>query len=456
LRNTPVRVLAYDLLERDGEDLRGLPLQQRRAQLAEVIGALGDARIQLSPDVAAGRLAAGRRDARCRTRTRRGRVDAETPDVRLPAGRRRDWWKWKVDPLTIDAVLLYAQAGHGRRSTLYTDYTFGVWDGDTLVPVAKAYSGLDDKEILALDRWIRANTRERFGPVRSVRAEQVFELGFEAVNRSSRHKSGIAVRFPASCAGATTSPPARPISWPRCRRWRDEPQPGAAPAGRLVRGARLALAAVPARDVAALSGRRSGLLHTPTGSGKTLAMFGGPLLQAMIDPPPAPRRASAVRPLQVLWVTPLRALASDTARALQAVVDGLGLGWRVGLRSGDASNRERRQAREGRVDVLVTTPESLALLLSYPDTLPRMRQLRCVVVDEWHELLGNKRGVLLQLNLAVLRDAAPSLQLWGLSATLGNLPQARDVLLPGPAGRTDRAGRSPARDQRAQPAAGTR
>jgi len=175
----------------------------------------------------------------------------------------------------------------------------------------------------------------------------------------------------------------------------------------------------------------SGLLHTPTGSGKTLAMFGGPLLQAMIDPPPLPRRASAVRPLQVLWVTPLRALASDTARALQAVVDGLGLGWRVGLRSGDASNRERRQAREGRIDVLVTTPESLALLLSYPDTLARMRQLRCVVVDEWHELLGNKRGVLLQLNLALLRDTAPALQLWGLSATLGNLDEARDVLLPG-------------------------
>lgn len=175
----------------------------------------------------------------------------------------------------------------------------------------------------------------------------------------------------------------------------------------------------------------SGLLHTPTGSGKTLAMFGGPLLQAMIDPPPSPRRASAVRPLQVLWVTPLRALASDTARALQTVVDGLGLGWRVGLRSGDASNRERRQAREGRIDVLVTTPESLALLLSYPDTLPRMQRLRCMVVDEWHELLGNKRGVLLQLNLAVLRQAAPASQLWGLSATLGDLHEARDVLLPG-------------------------
>jgi len=118
-------------------------------------------------------------------------------DSLYQAGRRRgDWWKWKIDPLTIDAVMIYAQSGHGRRSTLYTDYTFGVWDGDTLVPVAKAYSGLDDKEILALDRWIRANTIERFGPVRSVRGEQVFELGFEAVNRSKRHKSGIAVRFP--------------------------------------------------------------------------------------------------------------------------------------------------------------------------------------------------------------------------------------------------------------------
>lgn len=174
----------------------------------------------------------------------------------------------------------------------------------------------------------------------------------------------------------------------------------------------------------------SGLLHTPTGSGKTLAMFGGPLLQALLDPAPAPARANAVRPLQVLWITPLRALASDTARALQAPIDGLGLGWRVGLRSGDASNRERRLAREGRIDVLVTTPESLALLLSYPDTLARMRQLRCVVVDEWHELLGNKRGVLLQLNLALLRETTPTLQLWGLSATLGNLQQAREVLLP--------------------------
>lgn len=177
----------------------------------------------------------------------------------------------------------------------------------------------------------------------------------------------------------------------------------------------------------------SGLLHTPTGSGKTLAMFGGPLLQALHDPPPRTTRGRAKTPvpvLQVLWITPLRALAADTARALREPLDALGLDWQVGLRTGDASARDKRLAREGRLDVLVTTPESLALLLSYPDTMARLQHLRCVVVDEWHELLGNKRGVLLQLNLRRLRDALPALQVWGLSATLGNLDEAREVLLP--------------------------
>ncbi len=118
-------------------------------------------------------------------------------DSRYQVGRKRgDWWKWKIDPLTIDAVLIYAQAGHGRRSNLYTDYTFALWHQGQLVPFAKAYSGLDNAEIARLDRWIRAHTLERFGPVRSVAAEQVFELAFEGVNRSPRHKSGIAVRFP--------------------------------------------------------------------------------------------------------------------------------------------------------------------------------------------------------------------------------------------------------------------
>jgi DNA ligase-1 len=112
-------------------------------------------------------------------------------------GRRRGaWWKWKLDPLTIDAVLLYAQAGHGRRSGLHTDWTFGVWRDGALVPVAKAYSGLDDAGMKALDAWIRAHTIERFGPVRQVQPLQVFELGFEGVNRSARHRSGAAVRFP--------------------------------------------------------------------------------------------------------------------------------------------------------------------------------------------------------------------------------------------------------------------
>jgi DNA ligase 1 len=112
-------------------------------------------------------------------------------------GRRRgDWWKWKIDPYTIDAVLIYAQPGSGRRASLLTDYTFGVWDAGELVPIAKAYSGLSNEEIAQMDKWIRRNTRERFGPVRHVEPVQVFELGFEAIARSTRHRSGIAVRFP--------------------------------------------------------------------------------------------------------------------------------------------------------------------------------------------------------------------------------------------------------------------
>jgi DNA ligase-1 len=112
-------------------------------------------------------------------------------------GRHRgDWWKWKVNPLTIDAVLIYAESGHGRRAGLFTDYTFGVWHEGALVPVAKAYSGLTDAEIRQVDSFIRRNTLERFGPVRSVRPELVFEIAFEGIQRSSRHKSGVAVRFP--------------------------------------------------------------------------------------------------------------------------------------------------------------------------------------------------------------------------------------------------------------------
>ena len=199
----------------------------------------------------------------------------------------------------------------------------------------------------------------------------------------------------------------------------------------------------------------SGLLHTPTGSGKTLAAFGGPLLQGLRDqareqeigqgreqrrladraarglrPTKPSRPAPRERALRVLWVTPLKALAADTVRALREPIAALGLDWQVAQRTGDASARDRRLARSGKIEVLVTTPESLSLLLSYPDSAPQFVQLRAVIVDEWHELLGNKRGVLLQLALARLRAIAPAQRTWGLSATLGNLEQARDVLLP--------------------------
>ncbi|MEM9389819.1 MAG: ATP-dependent DNA ligase, partial [Bacteroidota bacterium] len=113
------------------------------------------------------------------------------------SGRKKgDWWKWKIEPLTIDAVMIYAMRGHGRRANLYTDYTFAVWDGDQLVPFTKAYSGLTDAEIREVDRFVKKNTIDRFGPVRSVTPELVFEIAFEGINKSTRHKSGIALRFP--------------------------------------------------------------------------------------------------------------------------------------------------------------------------------------------------------------------------------------------------------------------
>ena len=209
----------------------------------------------------------------------------------------------------------------------------------------------------------------------------------------------------------------------------------------------------------------SGLLHTPTGSGKTLAAIGGPLLEALQarDPPvgaasaattksrgkssiaaeAAPTTGGGPAKLRVLWITPLKALANDTVRSLQEASHGVGLDWTIGLRTGDATAKQRRLARAGKVDVLVTTPESLSLLLSYADTAPMLAGLRGVVVDEWHELLGNKRGVLLQLALARVRALAPALRVWGLSATLGNLDEARDVLLPQAPGATIVTGPKP-------------
>ena len=198
IEKCPVVFVAYDMLEQDGVDVRTEPLSERRQRLAQLLAlAPAVSSIKLSEAVHADDWnALARLRDESRERSVEGLMLKRLSSTYQTGRRRGDWWKWKVDPYTLDAVLIYAQAGHGRRSTLYTDYTFAVWDGDKLVPVAKAYSGLTDAEIEKLDRWIRSHTLERFGPVRSVKAEQVFELAFEAINASARHKSGVAVRFP--------------------------------------------------------------------------------------------------------------------------------------------------------------------------------------------------------------------------------------------------------------------
>jgi DNA ligase-1 len=194
----PVAVVVYDLLEQGGVDVRDRPLSWRRAQLEALLGAVGDRRLIISPTVGGADWTAVR-DAYARAREECAEgLMLKRLDAPYGVGRRRGpWWKWKVEPYAVDAVMIYAQPGHGRRASLHTDYTFAVWDDDgQLVPFAKAYTGLTDAEIRQLDAWIRRNTVERFGPVRAVKPEQVFELGFEGIQPSPRHKSGVAVRFP--------------------------------------------------------------------------------------------------------------------------------------------------------------------------------------------------------------------------------------------------------------------
>jgi len=198
LDEVPVVLVAYDLLEQRSEDVRGRPLAERRERLAALLASTPSAGcLMLSPAVEA-RDWAGVEAARVRAREAGAEgVMLKRRSSAYGVGRRRgEWWKWKVDPLSVDAVLIYAQPGSGRRAGLYTDYTFGVWDGDRLVPVAKAYSGLTDDEIRRVDAFVRRNTLEKFGPVRTVKPELVFELAFEGIQRSTRHKTGIAVRFP--------------------------------------------------------------------------------------------------------------------------------------------------------------------------------------------------------------------------------------------------------------------
>ncbi|MEO0732540.1 MAG: ATP-dependent DNA ligase, partial [Bacteroidota bacterium] len=198
LKEAPVVLMAYDLLEWGGEDIRQRPMYERRALLERLVAEHDTQGIFiLSPVVSWtswNELVTERTTARAKHSEG---LMLKRKDSPYQQGRKKgDWWKWKVDPLTIDAVMMYAQRGHGRRANLYTDFTFGVWDGDALVPFTKAYSGLTDKEFNRITNWVRRNTVERFGPVRSVKPHHVFEIGFEGIRKSTRHKSGVALRFP--------------------------------------------------------------------------------------------------------------------------------------------------------------------------------------------------------------------------------------------------------------------
>lgn len=198
-RAVPVVFMAYDLLELQGEDARALEMEERRRRLDALVQAeSGTPGVLRVSEAVTPRSWDELRELRAGSRERgvEGLMIKRLSSTYGVGRKRGDWWKWKIDPFTIDAVLIYAQPGSGRRASLLTDYTFGVWHEGELVPVAKAYSGLSNEEIGEMDRWIRRHTRERFGPVRHVEPVQVFELGFEGIARSSRHRSGIAVRFP--------------------------------------------------------------------------------------------------------------------------------------------------------------------------------------------------------------------------------------------------------------------
>ena len=201
LADIPVALVAFDLLESEGRDIRAEPFLERRGRLERLIDEQAFRGTQ--PDQEPGPRSRRRRGkssrlfgADSRSRAVEGLMLKRRASPYGVGRTRGDWWKWKIEPFTVDAVLIYAQRGSGKRASLYTDYTFGVWDGGELVPIAKAYSGLTDDEIRQVDSFVRKNTTEKFGPVRTVKPELVFELAFESIQASTRHRSGVAVRFP--------------------------------------------------------------------------------------------------------------------------------------------------------------------------------------------------------------------------------------------------------------------
>ena len=209
LLEVPMSFFSYDLLEYEFEDWRNTPLSTRRKKLEEVVAAVSHPALRISVIVdftnwsTLAELRSGSRNQGAEG------LMLKKKDSIYQVGRKRgDWWKWKIDPLVIDCVMIYAQKGSGRRSNLYTDYTFAVKDGDKLVSFTKAYSGLTDKEFAEVDAFVKRNSLEKFGPVRTVKPELVFEIAFEGIAASNRHKSGVALRFP------------------RINRWRRDKKPG--------------------------------------------------------------------------------------------------------------------------------------------------------------------------------------------------------------------------------------
>lgn len=211
LAEIPVILQCYDLLESKGADIRAEELKFRREKLENLLANLDEETQKTFRPTETVSAESWEDLTEKRGQSRALRVEGfmlKNRNSTYRVGRHRgDWWKWKIDPYTIDAVLLYAQKGSGKRANLFTDYTFAIWKDGELVPFAKAYSGLTDKEIRKVDRFVRENTKESFGPVRSVTPELVFELAFEGIQKSTRHKSGVAVRFP------------------RILRWRDDKKP---------------------------------------------------------------------------------------------------------------------------------------------------------------------------------------------------------------------------------------
>ncbi|MGE0259135.1 MAG: cisplatin damage response ATP-dependent DNA ligase, partial [Alphaproteobacteria bacterium] len=197
LREHPAAVRLYDLLRQAGGDLRGLPFVERRRRLEAWYGGAARPRLDLSPLIPFADWDALRA---LRAASRENAIEGimlKRKDSLYAAGRPKGpWFKWKRHPLTIDTVLMYAQRGQGKRSSFYSDYTFGAWDGEALVPVGKAYSGFTDDELRRLDKWVRDNTVNRYGPVREVAPGLVLEIAFDSVHRSNRHRSGVAMRFP--------------------------------------------------------------------------------------------------------------------------------------------------------------------------------------------------------------------------------------------------------------------